>query len=89
MIKVELSPRFKKAYKKRINENKKLQVQVEERIDCFRINPKHPLLRDHELKGDFRKLRSFSITGDIRIVYQVLTVDYVRFLDIGTHNQVY
>lgn len=88
-MKIKLHPRFAKSYKLRIKPNSKLVQQTYERINLFRINPSLPLLRDHGLTGTKKSLRSFSITGDIRIVYLPVSQDEIIFLDIGSHNQVY
>ena len=85
-IKTYLS--FEKAYKKRIAPNKKLILKTEERIILFKSNRKSSILKDHGLTGVKRRLRAFSITGDIRVVYYTHK-DIVYFIDIGTHNQVY
>lgn len=89
MITVELDRKFKKAFEKRIKFNPTLVSRTNKRIDIFRQNPFHPMLRNHPLIGGQNGLRAFSITGDIRIIYQPIDETNVRFLDIGTHNQVY
>lgn len=61
---------------------------MKERLSMFITNPRHPLLHDHALKGNRSGHRSFSVTGDIRIIYRVID-DAIELLDIGTHNQVY
>jgi len=88
-MKIKLHRKFEKSYRTRIASNEKLVLQTEARINLFKTNPKDPLLKNHELVGAKRGLRSFSIAGDIRIVYMQLTEDEVIFLDIGSHNQVY
>lgn len=85
----ELHPDFKKSYKKRITNNKKLAEKVEERVTLFQNDPQNPLLKDHALKGEKAEFRAFSITGNIRIVYILSSKDRAIFIDIGTHNQVY
>jgi len=80
---------FEKAYKKRIVVGSRLDEKVEEKIRIFKNNPKHPILRDHVLKGKKRNLRAFCVTSNVRIVYKQIAEDKVLFLDIGTHNQVY
>ena len=89
MIIVDVDLRFKKAFEKRINPNSKLFARANERIDLFRQNPFHPILRNHILTGSKKGLRAFSISGDIRIIYQPIEENRVRFIDIGSHNQVY
>lgn len=80
---------FEKAYKNRITLNRKLVSQTEQRIALFKSNPKNHILRDHALSGTKRGLRTFSITGDIRIVYLPISENEVIFIGIGTHNQIY
>lgn len=58
------------------------------RLELFISDPKHPLLRDHLLRGEKLTLRAFWITGDIRVVYTKIG-GRIIFLDIGTHNQIY
>lgn len=86
---IEFHPNFTKAYKKRIRHNKKLAKQTTDRILLFKKNPQNLLLKNHKLKGSKNNYKSFSITGDIRIVYLEKDENTVIFYDIGTHNQVY
>jgi len=53
-----------------------------------KITLKNPSLRLHPLKGLRKGYYSFSVTGDIRIVFYIFKGD-IYFVDIGTHNQVY
>ncbi len=69
--------------------NPVLDKKTEEIITIFKNNHRDPILRDHLLKGKKQDLRAFSITGDIRIVYKIISKNEVLFLDIGSHNQVY
>lgn len=85
---IERHPHFKRNYKKRIFHDNNLRKKTDERLRLFQQNPSSPLLGDHSLTGDMKGFRSFSITGDIRIVYY-LKDDTVWLYDIGTHNQVY
>jgi len=88
-MKIDLHPQFKKSYKNRIASNSKLVKQTSKRIELFRANPKHPILRNHPLAGTKKGFRSFSITGDVRVIYFHRSESLVIFFDIGTHNQVY
>jgi len=47
------------------------------------------VLNDHPLHSKLQGCRAFSITKDIRVIYQIIDDNLVRFLNIGTHNQVY
>ena len=82
------SNKFKKSYKTRIAFNEILEEQVDDRLRIFSKNASDPLLKDHTLKGRLTGFRSFSITGDIRIVYRKED-DLIILYDIGSHNQVY
>lgn len=79
---------FKKHYQKRILPHPKLDRQFQSRLILFLSNPHHQSLADHALIGSLKSLRSFSITGDIRVIYQIHQDQLILF-DIGTHNQVY
>jgi len=88
-MKIELHPNFKKAYKNRIASNSKLTKITGTKLRLFQHNQANSILKDHMLKGSKKNFRSFSITGDIRVVYTQVSKDHVILLDIGTHNQVY
>ncbi len=87
-MKIEYSSRFLKNYHKRIAQNDKLKKQFKKRLKLFLLSPDYPLLRDHTLIGELSGFRSFSITGDIRAIYQIQN-DSLVFYDIGSHNQLY
>ncbi len=88
-MKTYLTTTFLKHYKKRILPHKNLDKKFQQRRSLFLIDPTNPLLKDHQLAGDKKHYRAFSITGDIRVVYKKEDERTVRFYDIGTHNQVY
>lgn len=88
-MRVKLHHLFEKSYKARVASSKKLISQTEERIALFKSDPKNSLLKDHRLTGAKKKLRAFSVTGNIRIVYLPVSDTEVVFIDIGSHNQVY
>lgn len=69
---------------------KKLQVKTHEIIEKFTKDPYDKSLRNHPLKGSQQGKRAFSITGDMRIIFEEYeNYTLVLILDIGTHNQVY
>jgi len=80
------SSRFKKSFRKR---PKWIRELVEERTRLFIQDPRHPLLDDHALSGELVGLRSFSVTGDIRVQYESFQDGAVRFIDLGTHHELY
>lgn len=66
-----------------------IQSAFSDRLKLFLTDPKAPLLRDHALKGGMDGKRSFSITGDIRVIYSTIDEHYLRLERIGTHSQLY
>ncbi len=70
--------------------DKKLQNKIIHSVDLFRKNPFDPSLKNHALKGSMQGKRAFSVTGDVRIIFEEYQ-DYILvvMLDVGTHNQVY
>lgn len=79
---------FKKHYQQCITHDSKLRELFINSMKVFIEDRTTPDLRDHELTGSMKKLRSFSITKDIRIIYQN-TAKGIILLDIGTHKQIY
>lgn len=81
---------FTERLKKRFNKlPAKIQRQFENRLEIFIKNPQNPLLKIHPLKGNLIGFRAFSVTGDYRVVYRILSEHSIKLTNIGTHNQVY
>ncbi|MEK7165777.1 MAG: type II toxin-antitoxin system YafQ family toxin [Patescibacteria group bacterium] len=87
-MKVEFDEGFHKIFRKRFGHIPSIKKKFKERTILFAQNPRYPLLQNHALAGAKKMLRSFSITGDILVLYYVKG-DTAHFIDIGTHNQVY
>lgn len=66
-----------------------LQQRIVVREGVFRSNRRNPLLKDHALSGEFEGCRSFSITGDVRVIYRFIEPNRVILLDVGTHHELY
>jgi len=88
MKRVEFDKNFIKNYKRRIVPNTKLAVQFDERFELFKMGWKGRPLNDHSLSHKMKGLRAFSVTGDVRVIYEETRNAFI-FRDIGTHNQVY
>ncbi len=69
---------------------KALKVKLDEVLDIFEANPFDISLKNHALKGTMKNLRSFSVTGDLRVVYQPFK-DHseVILINVGTHSRLY
>jgi len=79
---------FNKHFKARILPNKNLVRKFEERLEQFLEKSNEPILKDHKLTGEMNRYRSFSIGGDLRVVYRIRG-NILELYDIGSHNQVY
>lgn len=86
---INADPKFVKHYKKRILSNAKLDSQFQNRLKLLAENPTHPLLRLHRLSGKLCGFFSFSVTGDIRVLFEEISENEILLRDIGSHNQVY
>lgn len=69
MIEIAFHRNFKKNYERRIKANKKLVELFRKRMEQFVIDPDCEYLHNHVLIGRLKDCFSFSITGDIRVVY--------------------
>lgn len=86
-MKIRFHKNFEKKFKKLPPELKKKTVSA---IEIFMKNPTDPTLRNHQLKGLMKGKRAFSVTGDVRIIFEEIDgYVLVIMLDVGTHNQVY
>lgn len=79
-------PKFKKQYKKLPD---KMQLQFDERVKKFVVDPTLPMLKVHPLKGEYQGYWSMSVSGDIRALYTMDGDTIVIFALIGTHSQLY
>ena len=62
---------------------------AEAREQIFRADAFDPRLRTHKLSGRLKDLWAFSVTRDIRIIFEFLEADEVLFHSIGPHQVVY
>lgn len=83
-MKVNLSPRFKHAYK-----HLPLHVQgdFDEKIKIFIQNPRDPKLRMHKLKGKLQTCLSFYLRDGFRVLFEFSTYNTVDLLDVGKHDK--
>lgn len=74
---------FSKSLKKYSSSEKN---RIKNKIQIFLNNPFNPSLRTHKLKGRLRDYWSFSITYNLRILFEFIDSQTVGFIDIGTHG---
>ena len=67
-----------------------IQDKIDLSINKFRKNSFDKTLKNHALKGKLKGKRAFSVTGDIRIIFEEYD-NYVLviMLDIGKHSNIY
>ncbi|MFC1615908.1 type II toxin-antitoxin system YafQ family toxin [Patescibacteria group bacterium] len=86
-MKIKYSKKFTKRFKK-LSPN--LKNKIINSVSKFSNNPLDRTLRNHSLSGKLKGRKAFSVTGDIRIIFQEYNNYYlVIMLDVGTHPQVY
>ena len=81
-MKILYKPTFIRQYKKL---PKNLQIEIKEKIELFKKNPKHPFLKTHKLKGKLKNFFSFSVNYEYRIVFQYNKKNTVLFA-VGDHS---
>jgi len=80
------SKKFDKKFKKL---SQKAKLYAKNRIILFISNPFDLRLNNHLLHGKKKLFRSINITGDLRLIYEEINEDTVRFLDLDTHSTLY
>ncbi|AFZ45990.1 plasmid stabilization system [Cyanobacterium stanieri PCC 7202] len=76
--------------KKFIKKHPDLIKQYEKTLKLLELNPHHPSLRLHQLKGKLQDLHSVSINISYRICLHLLIREKeIILVDIGSHNEVY
>lgn len=89
MLKIRLTGKFDNALGDLLNDEPDLEETIKEKILLFRKNPQDTRLENHLLTGRLKDKWAFSITEDIRIVYEWLGKTTARLLNIGPHSKVY
>jgi mRNA-degrading endonuclease YafQ of YafQ-DinJ toxin-antitoxin module len=85
---------YTKTYNKRaskfIKRHPELVEQYEKTLKLLEINPYHPSLRLHELKGKLKGLHSVSINLSYRITLELMISEKdIILIDVGPHGRVY
>lgn len=90
MAKLIFTESYEKRAAKFLIKHPELLSQYEKVLKLLEINPGHPSLRLHNLKGKLSELQSVSVNISYRIIlYFIVKEDIIIPVDIGTHNQVY
>jgi len=86
MLIATFSKNFKKSFKKK---DKFIKEKTRERIRLLREDPSNALLNNHKLTGEYKECNSINITGNFRLIFKYINKDYILFLEIGTHPELY
>ena len=78
--------KFKKKYSKLRKSEKE---RFKERRNIFLIDPFHPILNNHALRGKYLGYRSINIGGDLRAIIKMLRENVAMFADLDTHSNLY
>lgn len=85
-MKIIVHKNFKKHYRALKTGEK---GKFKERRDLFLKNPFHPLLNNHALRGEYTGFRSINITGDIRVLYELVGENTAHFITIDSHSNLF
>lgn len=90
MTKLIFTESYEKRAKKFIKKHPELLEQYGKVLKLLSLNPNHPSLRLHKLKGRLASLNSVSINYSYRITLKFLIKDDTIIpIDIGQHDEVY
>lgn len=89
MIKIKRRGDFSEMLDELTSQDESLEQIINQRIKWFQVNPQDTRLDNHLLTKRLKGKWAFSITDDIRIVYEWVGKTTVRFLAIGGHKRVY
>lgn len=88
-MKIDYVKSFLKSYKKL---DTKIQNKFDEKVLNFQKNPFDKTLRNHSLAWKYSWFRSIDITWDYRAIFKEYpnwTYEFVDFIEIWTHSQLY
>ncbi len=89
MVKVEFKGKFSTMYRNLTKDDAELRDLIADTIRLFEKNPDDTRLDNHALTRKMSGKWAFRINDDIRIVYEWVGNNTVRFLAIGSHKEVY
>lgn len=82
-MEVQFTPSFIRQLKKL---PKALQQEAVEKINLFKQDPQHAMLKTHKLKGKLKDRYSFSVNYQTRIVFRHLNKNTAVLLAVGDHD---
>ncbi len=90
MPKIFYTESYNKRASKFIKKYPELIGQYEKTLNLMEIDPNHPSLRLHKLKGKLSELYSISINISYRITIDFIIENGIIIpIDVGSHDDVY
>ncbi len=90
MPKLVFTESYNKKAAKFLRKHGELKNQYRKTLELLELNPAHPSLRLHKLKGKYNDLYSVSINMSYRITLIFLILDdKIVPVDIGAHSEIY
>ena len=94
MRQLVISSKFKRAFRKFVFCNPKLQTRIEKTLEEMQNDVFLPRLGTHSLKGELSGLKACFCGYDCRIVFaievdQKTKEEVIILLDVGTHDEIY
>lgn len=87
---VVYTKKYERRLKRFLAQHPDVYSQYEKTIEMLRINPHHPSLRLHKLKGALQAFHSVSINRSYRITIEFIIQDKLIIpVMIGSHDQAY
>ena len=81
---------YNKRAAKFIKKHPDLLSQYQKTLELLEMNPHHPSLRLHKLKGKLSELYSISINISYRISIDFIFEDDIIIpIDVGSHDEIY
>ncbi|NMG21515.1 MULTISPECIES: type II toxin-antitoxin system YafQ family toxin [Bromeliae group (in: Brasilonema)] len=85
---------FKRAFKRVVRKNPRLEETIFEVLELLTTDPFAPALKSHKLKGDLDGLWACWVEYDCRIIYTFepnpdADEEMIVLIDIGSHDEVY
>ncbi len=89
-FRIVYTPGYNRRAARFLKKHPELSAQYEKALKLLELNPFHPSLRLHRLKGPLKELHSVSINVSYRITLELIIQDQkIIPVDIGSHDDVY
>ena len=94
MHKLVLTPHFKRAFRRFVRHNPRLQIRIENTLKAMENDLSTVQLEMHNLTGKLHGLKACSCGYDCRIIFCLEKYpneenEVIILLNIGSHNEVY